>query len=174
MKHSVTVSWGHCCRPTQGIHSIPAHSAGKHHHPTSPRKLAPNLEEKSKVGEHCHLGNKVWFGFVYRHTHILPQQPQPLSSVSTRPGLIPTWVCNPLKKKGDLYATAFLPDHSPGINYLNSASSPARVARSHLLGLLTAFFLSYKPGHWCLLGPCRSSARLEVQFPFSRRHDSLA
>lgn len=44
---------------------------------SSQKKLARNLEEKSK-GEHCHLENKAWVNFVPRHTNILPRQPQPV------------------------------------------------------------------------------------------------
>ncbi|CAD7670077.1 unnamed protein product [Nyctereutes procyonoides] len=221
MRHLVTVTGGHCCRPAQRIHSIPTLSAGKQHHPTPPhpgsqqggpsllRDYQPNcsgpsatfpglpgyqkqcFKEKSEW-KHWHLENKAWVNFVHRHTNILPRQspacgtlppqsllrppsppmrglasppelgssrlgmawtlsqaeptlhttlgqscrPAKLSSVSTRPGLIPSRVRNPLgKKRGGaagidkfkachassppaaLHPTTFLPPpHSPGIN----------------------------------------------------------
>ncbi|XP_027436366.2 uncharacterized protein LOC113914941 [Zalophus californianus] len=106
--------------------------------------------------------------------------PPRLSSVSTRPGLIPTRGRNPLKEKGAagidkfkvcppaaLHPTAFLPDHSPGIN----CPVPLPLQQRWRDPASSRFCLP-PPTQTRTLGLARAtqgSALLEVKFPFSSR-----
>ena len=108
--------------------------------------------------------------------------PTKLSSVSTRPGLIPTRGRNPLKKNGAasidkfkvcppsppaaLGPTAFLPDLGRASTaQFRSLSSKA----GETLLLLSAFPLPHKPGNLGLAGATQGSALIQIKFPFSRR-----
>lgn len=109
--------------------------------------------------------------------------PVKLSSISTRPGLIPRRVHNPLSgKKGAagidkfkvcppgppaaLHPTAILPGHFQGINRPKSTQSSVRIAKPSVSSTSSFYTIQGTGG---ALGPRRSGTLPDGKLPFSNR-----